>query len=90
MWGFFMEILAVQFPVLDVENVPFPPGELPFSFTLPPSNAGTWVELGIHVCAQLVSRVPLFVAYTHQVPLAVGFQARILEPVAISFSRGSS
>ena len=58
-----MEILAVQFPVLDVENVPLPPGELPFSFILPPSNSGTRVELGLNMCAQLVSRVPLFVAY---------------------------
>ena len=83
-----MEILAVQFPVLDVENVPLTPGELPFSFILPPSNSGAWVELGLNACAQLVSRVPLFVAYSPQG--SMGFQATILEPVAIYFSRGSS
>ena len=46
------------------------------------------------ICAQLFSRVPLFVipwTAAHEAPLSMGFSRQeYLEWVAISFSRGSS
>ena len=72
-------------------GLPFPsPGDLPHPGVEPGSPA-SWVQFS---SVQSLSRVRLFATpwtVTPQAPLSMGlFQARILEWVAISISRGSS